>query len=808
MNTYRYKIEVKGTVQGIGFRPFVYKEALKHSLAGHVYNHSSGVTIEAQGKSDSLTNFIKSLQDSHPPFADIHSIEHQKIEAKPDANFRILESKTNGSSQALISTDLATCDKCLNDISDPGNRRFSYPFTNCTNCGPRYTIIEGVPYDRHLTAMKSFDMCSECRAEYNDPLDRRYHAQPNCCPICGPNLQITNGKTESSKEIIHEAARLLNEGKIVAIKGLGGFHLACDATNNEAVTKLRERKHRDEKPFAVMMPDAKTVRNFCELSNAEERILTSAQRPIVLLRKHSHTIHHQHTEADISPSVAPNNCYLGVMLPYTPLHHLLFSFSCNVALVMTSANISDEPICYHNDEATERLKDIADYFLFHDRDIYIRTDDSITRVMDDKPLMIRRARGYAPQPIILTIPKTPGKHRPDILATGAELKNSVCLLKDNKAFISQHIGDLKNTASYESFEKTIEHLQNIYDINPTIIAHDMHPDYFSTRWANSYHAKLGGGAEEVRGRSHCTARRSCAATGPTGVELIKVQHHHAHIASCMAENGISGPVIGIALDGTGYGTDGNIWGGEILVASYKEFERAGQFEYVAMPGGEAAIKNPWMMGLAYLKSLNADSKILNSSQSFKKIPDDKIELVLKMIDKEINSPLTSSCGRLFDAVAAILGIRHAVSFEGQAALELEMLASSHLSSRSREVINPYAYSLHTNNHYITISYRPTLKGLLEDLKNAVSGSEIALKFHYTIVAALTEATLKISKNRKIDKIALSGGCFQNLLLARGLKKALESAGMKVYTHSLVPPNDGGISLGQAAIAMNGASKCV
>lgn len=812
MENYRYKIEVCGTVQGIGFRPFIYKEAVKRAITGHVFNHSSGVTIEAQGSEPILADFITAIRTSHPPFADIDSISFHKIDSSSEKGFKIVDSIPSGRPETIISPDIGTCDECLRDILSPENRRYMYPFTNCTNCGPRYTIIKGVPYDRPLTSMKDFKMCPDCEAEYKIPEDRRYHAQPNCCPVCGPRLELIPNKffnpnfetPENSVEKndpIHETVKLLNEGKIVAIKGIGGFHLACDATNESAVGRLRERKKRDEKPFALMMPDIRTVRKFCRLSDEEEKVLASPQRPIVLLKKIA--------AVEIAASVAPDNSFFGVMLPYTPLHHLLFTDGRLRALVMTSANLSDEPICFENGEAVSRLGKVADYFLTHNRDIHIRTDDSITRVSGGRPLMMRRARGYAPQPIRLAVRQTHGEHNTGsdlqsaILAIGAQLKNTVCLLKNEKAFLSHHIGDLENSASYDSFEQAINHICDIYDIKPTVIAHDMHPDYFSTQWAKAVHraplkfqfnnfARVGG----PEGFSEDVTTPS--GTGPARFKLVSIQHHHAHIASCMAENRVDEKVIGIALDGTGYGADGHIWGGEILIADYRGFVRAAQFKYAPMPGGEAAIKNPWQMALGYIfAALGSDietSLVKMLVPAFAEIGDEKIELIRNMTVKSINTPLTSSCGRLFDAVAALLGLRQTVSYEGQAALELEMAA--HKAAKTCE---SYPYRLQIDKDYITIDYNVTLNALLEDLKT-VDKPVISAKFHNTVVKAIAETVRIISERTGIKKAALSGGCFQNLILLENLKYSLENEGITVYTHSLVPPNDGGIALGQAVIA--------
>lgn len=764
MAIFRHKIDVTGTVQGIGFRPFIYREALSLNLTGHVYNHSSGVTIEAEGTLENIKKLIQRIRQDHPPFAEIHSIKETEIRATGGKEFKILESVLTGSKNTLVSPDIATCDDCLSDIFSPSNRRHRYSFTNCTNCGPRYTIIEDLPYDRPFTSMKDFVMCPECAAEYVNPMDRRYHAQPNCCSKCGPTLMLLDSKgvTIKTGDAITEAIKLLHDGAIVAIKGIGGFHLTCNAADEAAVKRLRERKRRDEKPFAVMMPDAETVRQFCTISPAEEALLTSPQRPIVLL--------HKSNGKGVTESVAPGNSYLGVMLPYTPLHHLLFANVHISALIMTSANISDEPICYRNDESFERLKGIADYFLTHNRDIFIRTDDSITRVINDKPLMLRRARGYAPHPIVLD--EQWERSTDSVLAVGAELKNSICLLKGNKAFLGQHIGDLQNTAAFNSFEQSISHLEKIFEIRPAVIAHDMHPDYFNSHWAMK---KAG-----------------------LDMELVPVQHHHAHIASCMAENRLTDPVIGVALDGTGLGTDGAIWGGEILIADYLGFERVGHLEYLPLPGGDAAAKNPRQMAISYLRAagFNSTAGIKEVVPSLRTIPDDNIDLVLKMLDKNINSPLTSSAGRLFDAVSAIIGLRQTNTFEGQAALELEMCAS-----RGPKVELEYLYNL-KNSEYITIDYIETIKAILNDIKDGVSTPEISIKFHNTVARSISLAVLDASKKTGISLVALSGGCFQNVILTTKLKNLLDGSGLTVYTHSIVPPNDGGIALGQAVIALN------
>jgi hydrogenase maturation protein HypF len=755
MQISRQQIDVSGTVQGVGFRPFVYRIATNLDLVGSVCNTSAGVSIDIQGPAERVEAFCSALTNDAPPLARIQSTNFSDLPVQEIKEFTIRHSEPSNSSSAQISPDIAPCDECLAEMFSKSDRRFSYPFINCTNCGPRFTIIESVPYDRPATTMKSFEMCDKCASEYDAPLDRRFHAQPNACEICGPGLSFVNSdksKTIKSGKPIELALKELRDGGIVAIKGAGGFHLACDATNASALAKLRERKMRDKKPFAVMVGNIQEARKLCHISETEERLLASPERPIVLLKKLD--------RCELPRSVAPGNKYLGLMLPSTPLHHLLFSDS--QVFVMTSGNLSDEPLAYRDEEAMERLQNIADAFLLHDREINIRIDDSIARDMAGRPVLMRRARGYVPEPIHLNF------DMPKILATGADMKGAICLTKGANALLSQHLGNLENAEACESFESAVSHLSKLYDIEPDIITCDLHPDYFSSRYAES------------KAKSH-------------SVNIIRVQHHHAHIAACMAENDLPNEnIIGIALDGTGLGTDDTIWGGEVLVANYEKFTRAAYFSPAPLPGGDMAAREPWRMALAYLTK-SCDREIVDTWARTIPVDMEKVKLVSEMIDKDINSPMTSSCGRLFDAVAALIGLRLVNSFEGQAAMELEQIADIDESGY-------YDFSIEGSE----INFSLTIKEILADLYMEIPTSTISGKFHNTIVEALRKSCRAILDDPQFtiddSKVCLSGGCFQNLLLTSKLKKILENEGFTVYTHSLVPPNDGGIALGQAAIA--------
>ena len=745
------KIQVNGIVQGVGFRPFVYNLAHQYDLKGEVANTAAGVSIHIEGPPECIEAFETDLAAKCPPLAHIVEISGRSETVKPYADFRIGQSRGQAQVSTLISPDVSICDDCLGELFDPENRRYLYPFINCTNCGPRYTIIDDIPYDRPKTSMRHFKMCNACQSEYDDPADRRFHAQPNACAECGPFVRLyTNDRQPvDTDHPVKKAADLIRQGQIVALKGLGGFHLVADAENGAAVKRLRNRKQREEKPFAIMSIDLACIRKYADVEPQEEKLLVSIQRPIVLLKKR--------TPNSIAEDVAPRNKYLGVMLPYTPLHYLLLKNGFT-ALVMTSANLSEEPIAIDNEDAFERLADIADTFLMHNRDIYLRSDDSIVRHTAGHTRYIRRSRGFVPIPVFLD-------HAvPSILACGAELKNTICLTKGDKAFISQHIGDLENLATLEFFELTIAHLKRILEISPEIIACDMHPDYLSTQYAKKQH----------------------------GMQKVEVQHHHAHIVSCMAEHKLNGAVIGLSFDGTGYGKDGAIWGGEVLVTETHQFERMSHLAYVPMPGATAAIKEPWRMAISYLHDAFGDNFQDLDLPILKQVDSQKRNIIVEMIRKGVNAPQTSSLGRLFDGVAAIAGIRHQVNFEGQAAMELEMLTAGDA---------PEIYDIkEAMTDAAIILPAPIIRGVVRDLQNGLPTSEIGAKFHRTIVALFAEVCMSVRNESKLNRVVLSGGCFQNALLLTGLIKALELHKFEVFTHRQVPANDGGISLGQALVA--------
>lgn len=744
-------LNINGIVQGVGFRPFVYQLASKYEIKGSVANTSSGVVIHIEGTKDNIELFCSDLAEKSPPLSHItETLIHPAI-VKGFKEFSIAQSIGQSACSTLISPDVSICDDCLTELFDSDDRRFHYPFINCTNCGPRYTIISDIPYDRPKTSMKHFKMCEMCQAEYDDPDNRRFHAQPNACEKCGPHIDLfdNKGKKIVSQSPIEKTAQLLKQGYIVAIKGLGGFHLAVDAANNDAVGMLRSRKHREEKPLAIMSCDIEHIRKYAHVQAEEEELLKSFHRPIVILKKKKPN--------PLSKEVSPRNRYFGAMLPYTPLHYLLLSHDF-IALVMTSGNISEEPICIDNEDAFKRLSKIADYFLVHNRDIYLRSDDSIVKHTAGQTRFMRRSRGYIPVPVFLN------KKIGQILACGGELKSTVCLTKENNAFISQHIGDLENQATYEFFQLTINHMKQILDINPKIIAYDLHPDYLSTRYALEQE----------------------------DVEKVPVQHHHAHIVSCMAENRLDGPVIGLSFDGTGYGTDGSIWGGEILIVEGSEFKRAAHLSYVPMPGGAAAIKQPWRMAVSYLCDAFGEDFAGHNLPLFGQIDDSKVKFIVEMISKKINSPLTSSLGRFFDGIAAIIGIRNTVVFEGQAAMELEMMSDE-------KTKGSYNFEWKAEETH-RIFLQPIISGVVDDMETGVSPSIISGKFHNTIIALFSELCEVIRKENGLNRVALSGGVFQNSIILSGLIKELKQRDFQVITHSLVPTNDGGISLGQAMIA--------
>jgi hydrogenase maturation protein HypF len=749
----RRRIEVSGVVQGVGFRPYVYRLATDRRLTGNILNTSAGVTIEVEGAPVAVHDFITRLPNDAPRLAHITSVTVEEVPFIGEHDFQILASRGGEEPRVLISPDVAICDDCLRELFDPGDRRYRYPFINCTNCGPRYTIVRDIPYDRRFTSMAAFPMCPACEGEYQDPFDRRFHAQPNACWKCGPQVELwdADGHPLKLDNPIATTATWLQEGAIVAIKGLGGFHLAVDATNSEAVDHLRTCKRRVEKPLAVMVPDLEAARRFCEIDDLSSRTLTSAQRPIVLLpRKPGGTI---------VDSVAPRNRYLGLFLPYTPIQYLLFDAGKFEALVMTSANLSEEPIAIDNSEAVTRLHGIADFFLVHNRDILIRKDDSVVRASNGKLRQMRRSRGYVPIPIFLH------KELPKVLAVGGELKNTICFGSGKNAFLSQHIGDLENLESYGFFEETVHHMRRILELDPQAIACDLHPDYFSSRWAQQQ-----------------------------SLPLVEVQHHHAHIAACMAENHLEERIIGVALDGTGYGTDGNIWGGEILLANYEGFERVAHLEYVALPGGEAAIREPWRIAVSYLWQHFGRGFLDFSLPFLREIEPGKVELLLEMLENRLNSPLSSGCGRLFDGVAALLGIRSKVSYEGQAAIELEMLIDGTAGDTF------YPFSTRDENGMTILATRPLFEAILSDLRNSVRLSAISRRFHDGLAEALASVIRRLGEQTGLRQVCLSGGCFQNVYLSEKLERILTNSNFQVLTHSQVPAGDGGISLGQALVA--------
>ncbi|MDQ7063581.1 MAG: carbamoyltransferase HypF [candidate division KSB1 bacterium] len=746
----RQKIRINGIVQGVGFRPFVYRLAQECGIAGFVNNSSDGVLIEAEGPPEALATFRERLRREAPPLSHIVEFEYDDLPPRGDTQFVIQQSRRDSAPVTLISPDVATCDDCLRELFDPGDRRYRYPFINCTNCGPRYTIVYTIPYDRGNTSMRVFPMCPECEREYHDPANRRFHAQPNACPKCGPQVTLYDrrGQPIDADDPIARAVDLLRAGHILAIRGLGGFHLAVDAHNDAAVRELRRRKGRAEKPFALMAPDLDSIEKFCIVSEAERELLQHPTRPIVLLpARDGHRI---------APSVAPNQRYLGFILPYTPLHHLLLRGHFD-ALVMTSGNFTEEPIAIGNGEALERLAHLADYFLLHNRDILQRCDDSIARMAAGKPRIIRRSRGYVPAPVFL---KTPTRR--NILACGGELKNTIALSRGNTVFFSQHIGDLDNPAALAFFENSIAHLQRILEIEPEIIAYDLHPEYLSTKWALAQ-----------------------------DLPKIGVQHHHAHLAAVMAENGVEVRTIGIILDGTGYGTDGTIWGGEVLVGDFSGFERFAHLEPVPLPGGEAAIRQPWRMAVSYLYA--AYGEALWDLPLLQRIHEEKVRIILQMIDKRLNAPLTSSCGRLFDGVAALLGIRDEINYEAQAAIELEM----HIDETVDEF---YAEALPARTAKGALDWRPLIRVIVEELQRGEPVGRIAVRFHRTFAELFIRAAEHAREETGLQRVGLSGGVYQNTYFFEYMVQRLQEHDFEVLTHSLVPTNDGGLALGQIAIA--------
>ena len=723
----RKRISIRGVVQGVGFRPFVFRLAQELRVGGFVLNSSAGVVVEAEASDEAIAVLIDRLQRERPPLASIDSILIADLAPRGERSFTIVDSAAVAGEFALVSPDVATCDDCMREVFDPNDRRFGYPFTNCTNCGPRYTIIGDLPYDRPMTTMAPFRMCARCEAEYRDPSNRRFHAEANACPDCGPRLDTP----------IAGIRDRLRDGAVVAIRGLGGFHLACDARNEAAVAALRERKRRSDKPFAVMARDLDTAARLCTIDDTECALLTSRGRPIVILRRRP--------DSGIAPAVAPGNPTLGVMLPYTPLHALLFADGIDV-LVMTSGNISEEPIVTSNEEARERLGEVADVLLLHDREILVPVDDSVSRVVEGKPRAIRRSRAFAPQPIDL------GEPVAELMACGAELKNTFCLTKHRFAILSQHLGDLSNYETLAFFEETLAHLKKLFRVSPRAVAHDLHPLAMSTRFAH-----------------RC------------GLPEIGVQHHHAHIASCMADNGMREPVIGVAMDGTGYGLDGTIWGGEFFTGDLGGFERRAHLRSVPLAGGDAAVREPWRSAISYLRDAFDGEVPIELPVSA-----ERRRVVEAMLDRKLNVFETSSCGRLFDAVASIIGLRQEITFEAQAAIDLELSADPAVTER-------YPFEIAGEE----IDLRPAIRGIVRD-RRALAVAAIAAKFHNTLAAAIAETCAGIAGG--LRRVCLSGGVFQNVLLVERAAAQLRARGFEVLLHSRVPPNDGGIALGQAVIA--------
>lgn len=764
-------IRVQGVVQGVGFRPFIYGLATQLDLHGWVRNTSEGVEIVVQGQTAQVERMLHSLASDAPPLAKIDLIDvHDEVAEEDFIRFEIRPSNAFEGAIQPIAPDVALCADCARELFDPNDRRYLYPFINCTNCGPRYTIITDLPYDRPATTMADFPMCEACRIEYQNPLDRRFHAQPVACPNCGPLVQLREKPASLTSTLAHidlrlpaliKARRLLREGKILAIKGLGGFHLACDAGNLEAVDELRRRKGRAGKPFALMMTDLNVVTRYCEVNEAEQALLNSREKPIVLLRKKTHT--------NLPREVAPGMDTLGVMLPYTPLHHLLLNQSdatlarepAPQVLVMTSGNFSEEPIALTNEEALERLAPLADVFLLHNREIHIRCDDSVVRVdaADEtsapETVFLRRARGYAPYPIHLPFKTIP------TLAVGGELKNTFCLTRDSYGFLSQHIGDMENAEVYASFEHSLTHLSRLFRIQPELLAHDLHPGYFTTRYAESI--------------QH--------------IPRIGVQHHHAHIAAVMAEHGIEdGNVIGLVFDGTGYGSDGKIWGGEFLLASYADFERVAHLEYLPLPGGDSATRHPWRIAVGYAEALGIDIEGL----PFLAHEDPQaVDIVRKQVQKKLNAPESSSMGRLFDAVASMVGIRNEVSYEAQAAMELEVQAKAWLTE-----VTPYPFDVQGN----VIRLGGLFQHIVDDVRASRPAGYIGARFHWMLADLAEMICQQTSKSTGIRTVALSGGVWQNQVLLSLTRKALLQHDFNVLMHRLTPANDGGLALGQAVIA--------
>ena len=754
---------MRGIVQGVGFRPFVYALARRHGLSGLVRNDADGVRIEVEGAPGELEGFLRGIEEEAPPLAVVESVGWQPLAALGDREFRIQESREADRRRALVSPDVATCDDCLAELLDPDDRRHRYPFTNCTNCGPRFTITRSVPYDRATTTMSAFEMCPDCQKEYDDPADRRFHAQPNACPVCGPRVRLLDRFGHELRvkpgDPVARTAQVLRGRAVVAIKGLGGYHLACDPFDAAAVRTLRGRKARQDKPFAIMARDLAQARELCHVAPEEEALLTSPAHPIVLLERR---------DGDgVAEEVAPRQKTLGVMLAYTPLHHLLLH-DAGIPLVMTSGNNSDEPIAYRDGEAFEQLCDIADFFLIHDRPIHTRCDDSVVRTIRGRPYPIRRSRGYAPAPLRLAADFA--RHT---LACGGELKNTFCLAKDRHAFVSHHIGDMENYETLRSFREGVEHYSRLFDVRPELVAYDLHPEYLSTKYAREL--------EE------------------DGLPAVGIQHHHAHVASCLADNERPAEerVIGVVLDGTGYGADGAVWGGEFFEGSVEEgFDRLAHLEYAPLPGGSAAIRQPWRMALAQLVRLYGEEETSKLPlRVVREAGESNVRLVARLVEHGLNTPPTSSAGRLFDAVAALVGVPGSgrTTYEGQAAVELELAAGG-------PVHRGYPFRLRPEGGTWVVETGDIISGVVRDLLAGREAAEISSRFHRTMAEVVVAGCERIREETGAVAVALSGGTFQNLLLVEQVLELLSGKGFAVYRHRRVPTNDGGLALGQAVLA--------
>jgi len=748
--TARRRALVRGTVQGVGFRPFVFQLARRLGLAGCVLNAPEGVTIEVEGSPDRLDEFERRLRTEAPPLARIVEVRVETVQPTGETGFAIRSSDGAAAPRPVIPADVATCANCRREIADPEDRRCGYPFTNCVNCGPRYTIVREIPYDRPHTTMQVFRMCPACRAEYEDPTNRRFHAQPNACPDCGPRLALDGDDQVSAQAALAQVGERLAAGEIVAIKGLGGFHLACDARSDAAVRLLRERKGRGLKPFAIMVRDLEEARRVCRVGDLDARLLASPESPIVIMPRRP--------EGGVSAEAAPGNTTLGLLLPYTPLHHLLFEHA-PPALVMTSGNLAEEPIAYRNEEAIERLGHIADHFLTHNRDIHLPCDDSVARIADGGPLLLRRARGYVPRPIEL------GFEAPPVLACGGEQKNTICILSGSQAVLSQHIGDLDNVETLDYFERVVRHFEALFEFAPEIVAHDLHPEYLSTKWAK----------------------------GMQGVRLEAVQHHHAHMAGVMADNGLEGEVIAVTFDGTGYGVDGAVWGGEFLVGGRAAFRRAAHLRYLRLPGAAAAIESPARMALAYLHECFGEEAGEKAERLLPGLAEGEADVVRRLIERGVNSPWTSSMGRLFDAVSALLGVCRHVTYEGQAAIELEMIADP-------AETGAYDFDAAPGEDGLEIDVRPAVAGVVEDAEAGVPRERIAARFHETVARMTTAVCRRLADETGLERVMVTGGVAQNMLLLERVLAGLRGGGLAPYLNRQVPCNDGGLAFGQAVVA--------